>query len=375
MKSKNTKYLIRGYYGFGNLGDELMLKVIVRRIRNVHPDAPIYVICKYAPRVKDILPVRKSVGLPIVTQITYFCRLLVTILKVDKLIIGGGTLFLDRGKHNLHMLVLSMVIFLSKIFSKKTYVVGVGIDKITYPMNVRYLKYILENSEFVSVRDNFSFNVANNLIGKSIVKKTSDIVFDSGFVKSLQTCKSSEKKFIVLALFDYNRIWGSIEKEKLFREHSLQLIVNILKKWGSEYKIALCAFQYKKGGCDYEFLADLHSSIMTDYPIFADRLIVKYLDKEDQIKEYIGQAVFAISNRYHALVLCAILGVPFMGIQTGMKINEICNEFSMPFIKESEYIERGIGIHKLDALKTMTIKEEVVVQSMEGAEGNFVWIR
>ncbi len=378
MKTRNIKYLIWGYYGFGNLGDELMLKVIIKRIREVHPFSLIYVVCKNLPKVNGIfqIGIKKKPGeFLFISRIKYLGRLFIAVLGADKLVIGGGTLFIDSGKHNPAMLMLCVVSYLRSVFSKKIYVVGVGIDKITCSINVWYLKYIIKKSEFTSVRDNFSFNAASVLVGKAGVIKTADILFDNGFVKSFLPYTGYGKKYIALALFDYGRICGGARDGVLFREQSLNLIVDVLNKWGHEYILVLCAFQGKEGGCDYEFLDGLNNSILAEHPTFVGRIIVKYLSEEEEVGEYIGRAIFTISNRYHALVFSAILGVPFVGIQVEMKISEICNEFSMPFVKRNEYAERGISISELGRIKEMTVDGEKVSQNIREAEGNFIWIK
>ncbi len=378
MKKKDIKYLIWGYYGFGNLGDDLMLKVVVGRIRDVYPNASIYVIGESTPSIANILPVnlkKNLINLPIITSVVYLWRLLAVVLKVDKLIIGGGTLFLDRGQHNPSMMLLTVAVFLRKIFFKKSYITGIGIDKLTRSINKWYLRRILDNSETVAVRDNFSYNATNSSARRSNIIKASDILFDSRFVQSLKEVIIFNRKYITLVLCDYNRMARSVAERKIFKERCLEFITTIIKKWGGEFKIALCAFQYNKGDRDHEFLTELRDDIVKEQPFFSDKIIVEYVHSEDQLKEYIGRAIFVVSNRYHALVFSAILGVPFMGIQVEMKIGDICDKFKMPFIKESDYVADGIDLNNLAKLIGMRVSEDALNQSVEQAKGNFLWIK
>ncbi len=374
--NKNTRYLIWGYYGFGNLGDDLMLGVIVRKIKCVHPDALIYVTCASVCQKEIIIPINFKKNLDklwFISPAVYVCRLVVAVLKVDKIIIGGGTLFLDRGRPNLSMLSMCVAIFISKVFSKEVYLVGVGIDNLSLFINKIFLKYIIKNSGFVSVRDNFSFSVASNIVKRANIEKASDVVFDSKFVESLQKNKENGKNYIILALCEYDKLGKGREELHKFQVRSFELVESLLKKWGSKYKIVLCAFQNNKGDCDYQFLSGISGDIISKYPEFSERLLSKYIQREEQIKEYIGQAIFTISNRYHALVLSAILKVPFMGVRIEVKISEICNRFGMPFIEEGEYIKKGIGIDDLEVVETMKIDEQVLFKCIEEANGNFKW--
>ena len=92
MGRLEDKYLIWGYYGHGNLGDELMLRVIVDQIRSHKPGATVYVRCLNKPAAENIIPlqIERMIRIPVLKQFVYILRQISAISKIDTLVIGGG---------------------------------------------------------------------------------------------------------------------------------------------------------------------------------------------------------------------------------------------------------------------------------------------
>lgn len=377
MKNKNNKYLIWGYYGFGNLGDESMLKIIVNNILNQDPDSVIYVRCFHAPEEKRIVPfpIEKSrINLPIFRQIVYIFRLFRMLAKIDFFIIGGGTLFLDKGKHNASIMFLAIAVFFARLMAKKVYIVGIGIDILTFPMNLVYLKYILKGSKFVSLRDDFSYSVAKYLSQKENITRTSDIIFENSFVAHLTKNCPEEKKYIVISITDYFRTWYSEEKRRLLMKQSVNLIKTLIEKYSDKYTVLLCAFQKDIGEMDYKILKEIRDLVINEEKEHSDKVELEYLVTEEQIQKIFGSSVFTIAMRYHALVLSAIFERPFLGIDIEMKIKEICTEFGMPFIKIDDFLADGIPPGCLEKLFISRISNEKLNKQMKMSADNFGWM-
>ncbi len=372
------KYLIWGYYGFGNLGDELMLKNIAKRIKNKDSNSIIYTRCFNTPENKEILPLpieKISIPFPFLSPIAYILKVLWFIPKIDILVIGGGTLFLDKGKHNFSMLILTIVVFWAKMFGKKIYITGVGIDLLTFPLNLVYLRCILRSSNLACLRDDFSYTIAKYLANKENILRTSDIIFDASFVSSITKDCPNEGKYLIISLSDYYKTWHSPLKRELLMEKSCLLIEMILKKYGDKYRILLCPFQKALGERDYEFLEKIRNSIMEKNKDCAERIDLKYIETEDDIREIFPFAVFTIGMRYHALVLSAIFKKPFLGIDIETKIKEICIEFDMPFVNIDDFLKKGIFSYDIEKLFLSNISDSKLKKQIEMADANFKWLR
>ena len=378
MSASIKKYLIWGYYGFGNLGDELMLMQIVERIRARESHAIIRVACFDAPRDSRVVPFAfYKVRGPLPVRVLIQLISLATIMpKTDVFVIGGGTLFIDKGKHNRAMLTLTMAVFFAKIMHKIIYTIGVGTDILTHPRSMQYLRFILKNSSYVCLRDNFSFTTAKHLIGEAHVIRGSDILFDESIFRRLTggVRHNGQDGCIVVSLTDYFWTWQLPGKRDLLRTKSEELVVRLTKQFGGKYTIVLCAFQKSMGENDYGFLTDILKSIAKQGEPNAVNVRLAYLENEEQVRNIFSAAVFTIGMRYHALVLSAIFKKPFLGINMEMKIKEICSEFGMPFMNIDEFLAHGFAADEFQRLSSLTISETILEGHIHMAERNFTWV-
>ncbi len=380
LKAKRPKrYLVWGYYGHGNLGDELMLKVIAGKLTEIDPDSEIYVRCYDAPRVKGVIsfPVEKPViNLPFIRHLIYIARILFAISKIDILVIGGGTLFLDKGHFNQSMHLLNITVSFAKSLKKKVLVIGAGIDILECAKNIENLRNIFNKSDRIFLRDNFSYNMALSMTNgyKEKVYKSSDILFDAGYVESLKRNVTIEKNVIVVSLSDYYKTWGSYHDRQRLMNSSCILVERLLALYGEKYRILLAAFQKDTGERDYEFLLDIMNMVIAADRRYEDRIYLEYVVTEDQIKAIFASAAFIVSMRYHALVLGAIFMKPFFGINIESKIREICLDFGMPFIDASNFLDKSIDEPGLSSLIGRTVDEDKLKEQILLSKTNFDWV-
>src|ERR1700692_3908908 len=103
------RYLLYGYYGQGNFGDDMLLQAMIEGIHRRDPDAFFAVhssaaVARYAddPRVqftalsRHLDQVRRRPW-RLMVYLAGFAR---WIARSDVLVIGGGTLFIDKGRFN-----------------------------------------------------------------------------------------------------------------------------------------------------------------------------------------------------------------------------------------------------------------------------------
>ncbi len=376
MSNLGAKYLVWGYYGYGNLGDELMLRTIVENIRSVRPDAEIRVKCFNTPSVKGVIlfPADKNLSrIPVIKHVIYMSKVLAELVKVDSLVIGGGTLFLDKGRFNTSILYLCKTVFMAKLFRKKVYMTGVGIDIMAHPANLFFLRFILRRCDYLALRDDFSYTLATYLRKDRVAVRSSDIIFDSGSVDTLTAGSGRGKENIIVSLSDYFVTWGSSEERRAMEERSRAMITSLLQRYAGRYRIILCAFQKSIGERDYEFLSSLKDSIIKDAGDYHDRITVEYL-REDTVGKIFGNAAFIIGMRYHALVLSAIFRKPFLGINMESKIKEICVDLKMPFVAIKEFMDNGISEKMFGGLESACINEDDLKKCIAYSAVNFGWL-
>lgn len=118
------RILLVGYFGFGNLGDELLAETAAGLLKN-HQVA--------------VLSNRKK-----------FWR---ELRHCDCLLFAGGSLFQDATGFGLSLIYYSLLGFAAKLFGKKLFLVSQGIGPLLRPFDKFVLRCLLAKADFISVRD------------------------------------------------------------------------------------------------------------------------------------------------------------------------------------------------------------------------------
>lgn len=369
------RYLIWGYYGFGNLGDELMLGEIASRIRCRDPAAVIYARCLHDPEVPGVIPfaieaiqARNKLS----RGFKYLTELHKILSRIDVLIIGGGTLFLDKGRHNTSMLLLAIAVYLAKQRRIRIVTIGVGIDILTFPASLLYMKYILNSSSHTFLRDDFSYNVAKYLTGGKNISRTADIVFGIEF--PMIPPLTQTPPLVAISLIDYFKTVEPSQSNRAAFIHQACELVKMVMNACPEHNVSLCAFQKDIGERDYDFFGELLAELSANPDVAFDRINLEYIATHDQIAKVFQAATFTIGMRFHALVLSAIFGKPFMAIDIETKLKEISVELKMPFINISQFIEHGVSEDVIEWLQEATIPNEISARQKKLATKNFAWL-
>jgi polysaccharide pyruvyl transferase CsaB len=141
-------FVIFGYYGRGNLGDETNLRELVAFIRRVKPDADITVISADPEQTAQRYQVT-AVGKFHLIDICY------ALWHADILIGGGGSLFQDRT--SLRSLVYySSLVLLAKISRLRILMYGQGIGPLRSFLGRAISGWVLSMADLITVRDRLS---------------------------------------------------------------------------------------------------------------------------------------------------------------------------------------------------------------------------
>ncbi|MFA6432089.1 MAG: polysaccharide pyruvyl transferase family protein, partial [Candidatus Margulisiibacteriota bacterium] len=135
------KAIISGYYGFGNIGDEAVLKAIIDGFNKYQPSVQLTVLSSAPHFTKEINKVRA-----IPRDISF--DLIKEIWETDVFISGGGSLFQDLTSKKSFYYYIGLV-FLAKLFGKKTVVLGQGIGPLRSSMNRHICKWVLNYVDLI----------------------------------------------------------------------------------------------------------------------------------------------------------------------------------------------------------------------------------
>ncbi len=161
-RKKRQNVLIGGYYGYGNLGDESVLRVIVKGLRRRLPNCRIMVLTNKRSLDKGIEGVNRNDPMEIMQA-----------MKVsDVYISGGGSLFQNRTS-NRSLAYYCWLIKLSKRMGNKCVIFANGIGPLKGQWANKVVEDALRSADHVSVRDMESFLKVMSLTSGAVIPKLS----------------------------------------------------------------------------------------------------------------------------------------------------------------------------------------------------------
>ena len=295
MPQNNKKVTIFGYFGFKNLGDELILLSLVQNLKN---RADITVLSKRPRETAGELGVRA------VNRWNPFSA--ARQILASKTVLGGGGGLFQNKTSTLSLFYYLSLIVLAKIFSKRVVLLSQGIGPIHGRTARAVSRRILELADVITVRDRGSYEALKALGVKKEARVTGDAVFALDFSPS-GIKKSGGPAAAGIAL-------------RSFREH---------RRFTGELREVLEQFRQgrKLSYIFYPF------QVPEDNISGEDNRIISR--PEELIREFAALDL-VVGARYHSLVLARALQKPFIGINVDTKIKYLCESSGMPCLELNE---------------------------------------
>lgn len=367
---KYKNILIVGFYGAPNLGDELMLETLLEYIENIPnkkitvllADNPEYSIDKY----KDI----RFIHYP---KTLYDFNVMAE--QYDYIIFGGGAVIDDKQykkeksyQYDLGTILIKLSI---RAIAFKNKVICIALSASKDILDTEYLeklKYIIQNSYYFSVRDEYTRKYLSEKLGKECeekIIKVHDIVFSNK--KILKNIEDKHK------LKNYKNI-GIIAISNDDNLEKIDLIINDIKKYNKNIIINLIPF-YDYNNMDIEFykkIIEKHTDIKINIENFPENMqkTIDFYKKNDII----------IGMRYHSILLAYALNIPCVAICYDIHehyiykikyLNEIFNKgqaISYKNLKENDILYKLNETSK-DLEKSDTISKIILSQAEEQVTG------
>lgn len=343
-----NKVVISGYYGYGNIGDEAILESMIYDLRNfLNPE--------------DIIILSNNPDSTLKYGIKSYSSRSITgniksLYKADLFISGGGGLTNDW--ETFSFLVYSFRVLLASIICKKSMIYAQGIGPLHSKINRNITKFILNQVDLITVRDEESKDLLKNIGVKKQIYVTSDPVFtlkpaDEKKIKKIlesNNIKSGEKLIIIT-------IRSLLEKEGAFKfKETIAAFVDYLID--RNFKVIFMPFQPD------------HDKEILDETIN----LVKNKDRIKTIEGYspretigiIKKADMVIGMRLHSLIFATITGTPLIGLIYDTKVKNFLNIVNQ--LNNAIYIQ-DIELSKLvdiferleeDKIKTGCIQDKVL---------------
>jgi polysaccharide pyruvyl transferase CsaB len=300
------RFLLSGYYGFGNLGDEALLEVIVERLRARWPDCTVEVLSGDPVRTMRALDVEASPRMDL-------GRVREAIERADIVLSGGGGL-LQNVTSLRSLLYYSSVIRSAVRAGKPTMVFAQSIGPLDF-WGRAMVRNFCKGLAAATVRDERSRALLARLVPDVAVERTADPVFlfePGGEPLDLAAeGLAGAEPLVVVSV----RKWQGTDATAQALAHAVDRLAGVHG--------ARVAFLPLGGPPDAEVSTSVIRKcastpvLLPDYPL-------------GQAAQVIGRASLVIGMRLHALIIAARLGVPFLALPYDPKIGSLCEDLRYP---------------------------------------------
>lgn len=336
------KVVIKGYFGYDNIGDDAILEAMIDSIRSEIPKAEIVILCSNPTLIADRYKVR-AISSALKRNFYVISK---ELFKSDVFILGGGGLFSNDSP--LRILSKLLYLFMAKFLCvKKIVVYSVGVDPLINKLSRLLMRIFLNHCvSILSVRDTESALV----LKKAGIKKEIFVYYDPAF--SLPNRDEDAERILrsVGISFDIPYMviaiakpWN-LEKEpdKAERYASFlsgcSCVINMFMDAHPGLNVVFIPFFYPY---DLEVALEIFKNINNK-----NTFHILYLKNKPKIvKSIIGHSSIVLGMRYHSVVFSISTSTPLAAISYGPKIDSLLKKCSV-----IQYSER-LGIRKSDFFK------------------------
>lgn len=299
MQTKK-RFVLSGYFGFKNFGDEAILSVLISKLReNKHK---ITVISSDPPYTKSKFRFVRSIY-------TFDIRDIIgAIAKTDFLVSGGGSLLQDTTSLK-SLLYYLFIIFTGVLFGKKVIIFAQGIGPIKSAAGKILTKTILRWCTYVSVRDYKSHELLQQW------GINAELLCDPVF--SITVPKVEKEKAVAVQLRDCPQM----------SEDFVDRLADKIVREFPDYKIKIFSFQ---DAIDLDVCKRFEKSLKLLNSDIKTKVYTGLTDEETI--QNIAKSEYLIAMRFHALIAGLLSKVRLLGINYDIKVEKLANEFNFPLL-------------------------------------------
>jgi len=333
-----ARFFLYGFYGHGNLGDDLLLRAVVEGIRRLRPGAgfivrnqgPVTALDSLGPEIEltgiDRLMADRSHG--------KLSRVLATLRaygryfrRCDWLVFGGGTVFHQRPTAA-PLLLLLLVCLLARLSGLRIAALGVGVADLRSGTARLLLRCIVFLTDLFAVRDVAALNECRKAGAGGRVRLAGDLVYGLAPALRVAPTGNPSRSTPVLALSLYPPALPEDQAgDQLLAILSQAVAILLERGW----QVILLTFQAgsSTGGVgDEAVIARLSAGLAPTQRTQVTRRSLTAGGAE--IAEFFAGIDLHCGMRFHGHVLASLSGLPFVGLSHDNKIDEICRVFAMP---------------------------------------------
>ena len=301
------RFLLSGYYGFGNLGDEALAHIIVAQLKARYPDCTIDML---AP---DPAAAQREFGVE-ATPRAQIPAVRESVLKADVVISGGGGL-LQNATSTRSLLYYAGIIRAANRAKKKAMIFAQSVGPLDF-LGKTVVREWCKGTARATVRDERSKKLLSSLLSGTPVEQTADPVFLYDVPAEAHNLESEG-----LGSAAHPLIVVSVRKAQGIGEGATIIarsIDRLTEKYGAHVAIL------PLGGTDD---AEVSTTVIRKCKSSPTMLPISDLGRAAAV---IARAHAVIGMRLHALIFAIRYGVPFLAIPYDPKVSALCEDIGYP---------------------------------------------
>ena len=324
------RFFFFGFQGVGNLGDELMAQALISSLEERFGKCIFrlrsWTIAAHYPSVTytGIEQLLSGESNRLIKATRYLHALNKEVRACQVVIFPGGTIFLGTGENPWNLPFKFALSLLARVHRRPLIAVGVGVRDFSRWIDIWLMKRILNACVFVSVRDNVSFRVCDGLGSRTDLTASPDITFTLPVYADKS--REASRNRVVLCLSA-----AQMSDLRQFQEHLNSALTALRLEVSPGEHFSCLLFQVTPDpACGPGDIAAYELVFGPDF-----KHTCEIMAQEDALR-CIASAKLVVGGRYHALVLAAMTGVPFVALGDSVKIRTIAQQSSMPFLAYRE---------------------------------------
>jgi len=289
------KIVISGYYGFGNSGDEAILKSIVRDFREINPDIDITALSNNPDKTS------KEYNINAINRLNVM-KIAQAVKNCDLVISGGGSLLQDMTSTRSLLYYLS-IIKIGLMFNKKIMLYANGIGPINSPVNIKRVKKVIDNVDLITLREPESFNELSRMgISKPRIIVTADPVLTTEPVSKDKV----DEIFKIENISENGEYIGvNIRNWKHSNDLESQLAESLEHIYNTYKLIPVFIPMYQ---------SDMDVIKVTGEKMKIPYIILSKIYEPEELIGIIGRMRLVIAMRLHTLIYSSITATPMVGL-------------------------------------------------------------
>jgi len=312
---RRPRIVIQGWYGNGNLGDEIILECILSELRGHLPGASFVVISDNPVDTKlrhGVKSIARSGG------IMPRLRRLLTLASADLFILGGGELLKRFGSSDLSILTWLGPLELAHEMGVPTMTYAVGVSDVLSPRAEAVMREILSKTDEVLVRDQQSLDVLKR-VGVLKARLTADpaLLFPELHPSYRGQASPDELKvsLFVNQWFVTRNVVPDSESWERFKKRVAECVDSLIETQRATVRF----IPMQVANIEEDDRAVAHGIA----ELARNRDLIEIRDSEvspEELLRLISESNLIIGMRLHSLILAGALGVPALAIEYQSKV-------------------------------------------------------